>query len=152
MMNSHDAVWVICFQPPVSFIFIPVFMLCFHPITRMRLSCFQTCARHGWSSEHDSGCVFLITVSCSDLHPAKLTKHSWSLQPRCSWSSGRDIGLPMCANGRCLIGVRRRYDHLLIPAQWLLEFVDLIFFLLCLTVGGTDPGNCEQCQLWAKGI
>lgn len=56
---------------------------------------------------HHSGCV-----SCSVLHPAKLNKLFWSLQQHCSWSSGRDTELPMCANGRCLTGVRRRYDRL----------------------------------------
>lgn len=40
---------------------------------------------------------------------------------------------------------------LFIPGQCLLEFVDVIFFSFYV-VGGTDPGNCERCQLWTKRI
>lgn len=45
------------------------------------------------------------------------------VQQRCFWNSGKDIEHPMCVNGKCLTGVRRRYD-----LCYIYNYMNLNFF------------------------
>lgn len=56
--------------------------------------------------------------------------------------------LPMCVNGKCLIGVRKRYLTVLSTNTVFITFhgcmcKDVFFCFSNQTTGGTDPGTCE---------
>lgn len=101
------------------------------------------------SHKHHSGSVFSRTVFQFSYCCLTSWTHInlWSSQQHCFWSSGRDIGLPMCANGKCLIGVKRRYDQFytlypisVIPAQCSLEYMAMCFFKIMF--------NCRRNWSW----
>jgi len=62
--------------------------------------------QNGKGYEHHTGALLSFIL----LFQYVLWTHTNPLfsQQHCFWSSGRDIELPMCANGKFQIGVRRR--------------------------------------------
>lgn len=99
-------------------------------------------------------------------YPLLTAKYSRSSQPHCFWSSGRGTGLLTCASGKCRTGARRRYEPFKDITYSCIIFVRHFgstrsvitglhgrnFLVSCVTVGGTDPGDCERCQVCTKNI
>ena len=68
------------------------------------------------------GCVQEVMCNASSPSHANPGNTFLVFQPLCSWSFGKDTGLPMSVNGRCLIGPRRRY---IVVIGWLSLVVGL---------------------------
>lgn len=77
-------------------------------------------------------------------------------QQHCFWNSGRGTALHMSVSGRFLTGAKRRYHHfsfllwICISVRASITFALLVCFQL--TIGGADPRNCQQRQLWAQKV